>query len=380
MVGLLLVEVARGGLPACRGEADRALVAHEVPLGAQAEGGRLTTVAAVDIDQDGRDELVGAVVPLFGEASPMGWWSASTDPAAPPVLRSEIRLSFAGLRMLTGDVDGDGDVDVVIADPGTDEVFRMVWLPDGIAMSPRYRLADLGPEPLVADLGGDGAAELLSVSPLTIAAAWSLAADPQRLVEGAVDDGVAQAVGDLDGDGAPDWLIAQGARSRITVAWGGDLGRQESIRVPLRDVRGMVPADVDADGTMEVLAVDRRRAAIRRLDGPRLRKGPWIVRLADRSARDTPLTARVADVDGDGCPDVLLHSFATQELAIAWAGARGHVHVQRLRTGAGPLVVAQLDEVRGDDVAVVDGDRVLVLSMPAHTTGSSGEAAPLDAP
>ena len=349
----------------CGPLADRQLALREISLGAEAAGGRLAALAMVDIDRDGRKDLVGAVVPPFGKKTPMGLWSTVID-RGESRLRSYAGLSFAGLRVLPADLDGDGNTEVVLADPLNDEVVRIVWLPDGLAVSPKYPL-DIGPSPIVADLGADGHDELLSVSPIGDATVWSIdAGGPLQLDNGTVVDGVEQAVGDLDGDGVPEWIMAQGTRSRLTVAWGGDLDAQQTYRVPIRDARAIAPVDLDVDGQSELLVLDRARAAVRAFSGDRLKPGRWLLRLATRAARNKPQSLHVADLDDDGCMDVLLHSFVTHELAIAWGGNRGRNHVQRLVTGQGPIAVGQLDDVAGADVAVVADDRVLVVVAPPN--------------
>ncbi|MBX2799546.1 MAG: VCBS repeat-containing protein [Myxococcales bacterium] len=349
----------------CGDPVDRDLHVQEIPLGDRATGGRLATIATLDIDGDGRSEMVGAVVPPLEATSPMGLWSASLprgSRSATPRLSTLGGLSFAGLHVLPGDLDGDGDLDVVLADPARDELTRVVWLADGAAVEPTHS-ADIGPEPIVADLGPDGTDELLSVSPIGSAAVWSLGAEsPTKVATGTVRGGVEQTVGDLDGDGSPEWIISRGGSRRLTVAWGGDLNAQREYRVKVKQPRGPLAVDLDQDGQAEVLVADRRRAAVRMLRSDALKPGPWIVRLRGDAARDTPQTLLTADADGDGCTDVLFHSFATQELAIAWGGNRGRFHTQRWTLGEGPVAVGDLDGRAGDEVAVVAGERVLVMS------------------
>ena len=370
LVASTVMAAEEPGPVTCGPSADREMSMQALPLGEEASGGRLASIAMVDINGDGAAELVGAVVPQYGQSSPMGLWSTALrgDSAR---LRSLGGLSFSGLYILPGDVDGNGNVDVVLADPGNDELIHILWLPDGVAVSPSYT-ADIGPEPILADLGPDGSDELLSVSPIGVAAAWAFTGGPPAvLVQGTVADGVAQAVGDLDGDGAPEWILAQGARSQLTVAWGGDLLTQQRFSAGVQDPRGLVARDLNFDGTAELLVLDRKRAAVRLLRGEKLRPGPWIVRLKVPGARKKPQSLHVADVDDDGCLDVLLHSFATKELAIAWGGNRDRYYVQRLRTGPGPVALGAMDATPGADIAVVDDDRVLVFSMVKNAAGKA---------
>ena len=355
----------------CGGAQERDLTVSFVPLGAEADGGRLATLALLDIEGDGPAELVGAVVPPLSERRPMGLWSASVPslqgadtPGAEPDLQPMVDLSAAGLHVLPGDLDGDGHADMVLADPARDEVFRIVWLSDGAAISPRYR-ATLGPQPIVGDLGGDGVDELLSVSPSGAVSAWSLEEGaPVSIASGSVPDAVEQTVGDLDGDGAPEWIMARGPSRTLTVAWRGDLRAQEEVRVPVRDARAPLAVDLDSDGHAEILLVDRRRGGVRILEGDGLRRGPWVVHLRDKAGRDAPQSLHVGDIDGDGCLDVLLHSFTTHELAIAWGGNRDRFTSQHVQTGPGPVAVGNIDGVPGDEIAVVAEGGVMIIRWP----------------
>ena len=363
LAGLLTVNAAAS--ITCNEPVARTFTQRSVPLGDQAAGGRLATLALIDIGGAPGKELVGAVVPPLSAPRPMGLWSAELPPDGPA--RADVHpmqgLSAAGLQVLAGDLDGDGRGDIVLADPARDELLNVVWLPDGVALSPRHP-AELGPQPIVADLGADGVDELLSVSPTGAIAVWSLTDDvPRALVQRSLPEAVAQAVGDLDGDGAPEWIIARGSTRQLSVAWRGDLNALEHIRIPVADARAVLAVDLDVDGNAEVLLLDRRRGSVRRLDGDSLRRGPWIVTLKQRASRNGPQSLHVGDLDGDGCLDVVLHSLTTHEMAIGWGGNRGRFYPQHLAPGPGPVAVGDLDGVAGEEIAVVTDGEVVVLSV-----------------
>ncbi|HHO53120.1 MAG TPA: hypothetical protein ENK18_20155 [Deltaproteobacteria bacterium] len=352
------------------GEGPRELLTSEIPLGPSAIGGRLAALAVVDVDGDGVSELHGAVVPPLDATQPLGLWSTHPDASGvhqPGLVQPMHDLSVAGLHLLPGDLDGDGDMDLALIDPVRNEVTQILSLGEGFQISPPHSL-QLGPGPSVGDLDGDGVSELLSATLLGSARAWSLrSSEPELKLEGTVPEGVvAQAVGDLDGDGAPEWIFARGTSSRLAVAWGGDLRRREDLRIAVADARDLVAMDRDQDGEDELFVVDRRRAGVRLLTSPRLRRGPWVVRLKQDGARDSPQSLSVADVDGDGCLDVVLHSFATHELAVAWGDDQGRFSPQWIPgAGAGPVAVGQLDDRPGLEIAVVSGEVVRLFGIAA---------------
>jgi hypothetical protein len=233
-----------------------------------------------------------------------------------------IPLPTRSARATAGDVDGDDRVDVVLWGTDAEEgPATLRWLPgraDGLGDAAPLRGA---PEALPAvdalalgDTDGDGTADLLLAAdgraPLLLLGDGRgavLRAPPERLSAEA-GAGRFAAFHDVDGDRDLDLVLAGTGPIRLLRNTGSTFVDETAIAVPPTPVAavGLAVTDADEDGHAELL--------VARADGPLVvlradGRGRWfdysdVVTSAPASARATGFTA--ADLDGDGDLELFL--------------------------------------------------------------------------
>jgi len=213
-----------------------------------------------------------------------------------------------------GDLDGDGDVDLVLAKGRHWPLANRVLLNDGRG---HFTAHDLGGEPdrtysgVLADLDLDGDIDVVVSNDapdgklvylndgqgnFVLSGTWGQADWATRNA----------AISDLDGDGLPD-IIAANRMSASFVCLndgGARFPRDRCLELPSESATSIVPGDFDGDGTID-LAIPHRDGGQSRIyfnNGlagfERFEPfGP-----ADASAR----TAAAGDVDGDGRLDLIV--------------------------------------------------------------------------
>lgn len=232
-------------------------------------------VTAVDLDGDARPELVA----LSADAAWVGWpdglggftWGEPTP--LPAAHRSY--LARGGV-----DLDGDGDEEL--------------WSP--------Y------PRPLVLDW--DGAALGVSELNLTVTVATARVWTPDLDGDGdseLVLENVAEALGDLDGDGReedPEAVRVGGLGEGLPTVW-TDLIAEVGVGVVLALT---ATADLDGDGLSDLTLVDAAGVSVWGWDGERLveRTRSELAWAATAPALDTRRGLGAADADGDGDVDLWL--------------------------------------------------------------------------
>ena len=364
--------------------------AARIPVGSVPSG-----MLLADFD---RDQIPDLVVALANEnAVTFLKGRADDDFFDPPMTTSPVGTS--PLAMVTADLDGDGDRDLVVANEGIEGGSGSVSILHGNGngtftailqtdpTDPEGMVAELPAESgtravAIGNVDGDPALDIIALNArantLSIFSGdgggsfaprdkMSTGASPQDL-----------ALVDLNGDGHLDLVIAESNEDAVAVRFGnGD--RTFEAPVPYRT--GTAPsrlalADLDDNGTVDIVAGNTRSGDVTLLRGDGMGGfGGSRSYVADAE----PQALTVADLDDDGLLDPVA---ATQGSAsgptVAVLRNRGDgvlQGVEDLAAGNGPSAVA-VSDVTGDGLPdlLVTGDAGLVLVLPALAAG--GFAAP----
>jgi hypothetical protein len=306
-------------------------------------------VEPVDLDKDGRIDLVvanlGDIAPEDHEKGSVVWLRRLPDGSY-----RETTLA-AGLPRVADveavDVDGDGDLDLIVAAFGWRTVGAVLLLENRTTdwAHPTFVRRVIDPRPgaihvVVTDLDGDGRPDFVA-----------LLAQHYEAVEAYLNDGKGNfrrttlfkaphpswgssglALVDFDGDGDKDALVTNGdmlddflMKPYHGIRWLENKGGLRFEEHPLANLPGVhraLATDLDGDGDLDVVAcayVDFRPAGSR-VPQPvpneaslvwleQVAPGEWKRHTLEKGAFH--VTMDVADYDGDGDPDLVVGHFRT---------------------------------------------------------------------
>ena len=207
------------------------------------------------------------------------------------------------------DFDGDGDLDVAV---GNDRTRNLVFLNDGTGRfeaGATFGVPSSTRSLTLADLDGDGRTDILVVNrgrQNFIFAGTGSGGFGDGVPFGAGDDSTIDvAAADLDGDGDLDLVLANRDGGANAIHWndGGDFERVSAYGTGSDETRGVAVGDVDGDGHVDIVAANIGEAnAVYFGDaaGGFGRSVPF--------GRDDDLSyaVRLADLDLDGDLDVVV--------------------------------------------------------------------------
>ena len=334
------------------------------------------TVFAADLDGDGDSDVLS----VSKSDQKIAWYeNVDGQGSFGPQRIIATGVEPAG-TIFSADIDGDGDFDVLAALAEDDKI---VWYEntDGDGnFGPQRVISSAVDSPrsvFAGDVDGDGDLDVLSASQFDDTIAWYENTDgqgnfgPQLIVSTAVIRPSAIFAGDIDRDGDLDVLSA--SRLDHKIAWyentdgQGNFGPQSviSTATSLNSSISLYAVDVDSDNDLDVLAAsadDDQITWFENTDG----QGSFGSLQIISTDVDSPRSVVAADVDGDSDFDVVSVSYSDSK--IAWyentngLGVFGPQQIIASSTNSPPAVfAADLDSDNDLDIvsaSVPDGEIV----------------------
>lgn len=283
-------------------------------------------VVARDIDGDGDADVLVVALNEPGVA-----WFENDGAAEPSFTRRLIAVNSPGIRAIeAADMDGDGDVDLVVT-PRLSE--RLVWLeqtqgPTGALFVERamWPGANGVRRITVLDFDGDGDLDVVAAEQYGAArAAWieNVGGSPAqfvvRLIPCSRTSDLSASAGDMDGDGDTDLVVTSNAVFGLGwVGWMENVGAaqagaapsfvERTLAVEMGGEHNSQVVDFDGDGDTDVLCASFNGDRVSWFEnlGAALPGGPssFVRRIVASPARGAS-EAISADVDGDGDLDAI---------------------------------------------------------------------------
>ena len=294
--------------------------------------------------------------------------SACADARTPfrPPLRVALPKDFQAVAVGAADFDGDGKLDIVVV--GQSQM--LVLLGDGKGGFRPGTPVPAGSSPsamAIGDMNGDGRPDVMIANHETDYVTLLLNEGAGRFASRALHlhsrpHPHAVAIGDFDGDKRPDIAVDSWGEDRIMLLFGKDewRGPGTSVEMGTRPYYTITAADVDGDGNVDLVAPNWGKGTVSILLGDG--KGGFAHAPGSPfRAGPSPFAAAVADVNGDRRLDVVVanysgHSNDTSNDGLTWIRNDGNRHFtpfpERLAKGDYSARVVAGD-VNGDGIADV---------------------------
>ncbi|GAB4020025.1 FG-GAP-like repeat-containing protein [Spirosoma koreense] len=273
-------------------------------------------VALGDVDGDGDLDLLCAN--SFSDNVSVRL-NDGTGNFTPPAINPEFGVGGTPYSVALGDVDGDGDLDVVTANYNGNTV--SVRLNDGggnftaPAVNPEPGVGNYPQSVALGDVDGDGDLDLVTANSFSDNVSVRLndgtgnftppAITPEIVVG---SNPVSVALGDVDGDGDLDLLTANGS-STVSVRLNNGLGNFTAPAINPEPGVGNYPSsvalgDVDGDGDLDLLTANGSSTVSVRLNNGSGNFIPPAIN-PEPGVGSGPYSVALGDVDGDGDLDLL---------------------------------------------------------------------------
>jgi hypothetical protein len=263
------------------------------------------------------------------------------------------RTGSLPMGVAVGDFNGDGNLDLAVLNEQSDSI--SICLGDALGHFRQVSTAPTGNAPTgisVADVNRDGKLDLLVGDRFGDILLYPGNGDGTFQTFQRADNMIGLAVGDLTGDGRPDFIFSNQSKDQVTLQLGNAgsnvfQNRQDGILAP-----GAVRlADLNGDGLLDLIVVNSGGNDILVYLGT----GPGEFNTRPRTffTGTDPVRIALQDLNGDGLPDLAVADEGSNDVSILLSQGRGSswtlTNGPRLRAGEGPAAVT-FQDVTGDGV------------------------------
>ncbi len=278
------------------------------------------SVALSDVDGDGKADLVVAtqnnIVSVLRNTSTPGNIIASSFAAKVDLIPGNVPYSVA-----TGDVDGDGKPDIVVANQSglSVSVLRNTSALGAISTDVKVDFTTNSSPVSVAmaDLDGDGKPELVVANSGNSTVSVLRNTCPVGSISFAAKVDFTSgftpyfvAVGDVDGDGKPDLVTANQNGDNISVlrntSTSGSISFAAKVDFPVGNVpRSVAIGDIDGDGKPDLVVSNYNSNSVSVLRNTSTSGSISADAKVDFTTGKSPYSVAIGDLDGDGKPDIV---------------------------------------------------------------------------
>lgn len=271
----------------------------------------VVSVYAQDINLDGRDDLVTA----SSMEDSVDWWELVGETWVRHSLVSDFNEASAAVA---GDVDSDGDLDVLASARGAGTV---TWWTTEIVSNATFtranvdRAFDGASVSLSADMNGDARPDIVGLG-TDLLSWWTVEGTPTapvytESVIADLADGDALASGDLNDDEAPDLVVADddGLRVMLNGSTGGawmTLSDASGLGASAAGLIDVVVGDVTGDGALDIVGITPTSVQYWQSSG----SSPLTFTNTVVGAQINATAVALGDVNGDGRVDIVVSNGA----------------------------------------------------------------------
>jgi hypothetical protein len=288
----------------------------------ESAGSNINNVSIGDVDGDGLTDIVSVDARLG--AGTNGYVSIIRNTSSPGNITFAPEINFPTrnypVSVAIGDMDGDGKPELIVANSESDtiSVFKNISTAGTISFIPSVELLS-GSKPYciaINDLDGDGKPDITvanfisnSVSILKNTTTAGIISFAAKIDYAASTGAYSVAIGDLDGDSKPDLGVSCMNSNTLSVFKNTSATGVISFAPKIDFVTGSAPyvvqmGDIDLDGKLDLAVSNSGSSSVSVF---RNTSSIGTISFAPKVSFSTtsgPLTVAIADLDGDGKPEL----------------------------------------------------------------------------